>query len=353
MASVVTSEFVRTLRADAPPFSLIEQQSLLSRLIQAVESALGEFARDPREFIRGLIFADNKDAKRRKRIYLGLAGGFFLHVVLIVLIAVFGWRAVFVKAAPEPEYTVMTFTRPTQSINEPTIENGVANKPESPKGGDGGGGGGQRTPLPPSKGEPPPMAPTPQLVSMNPSNIPDPVLPVSPTIVGPVSPPPPPAPIGDPTGKKGEFSGGPGAGGGIGTSKGQGVGDGDGPGGGPGGRGKRGGGDAGSPNGPATESIVDFNRVGSVRGYKTWSWIRRQTAIITPEAQANKVVGTVLLRATFNADGTITDIEVVMRVDFMNEAAVDSLRRSTFHPATINGVPITVRKVPIKVDVHY
>ena len=39
MASVVTSEFVRSIHVDDPPFTLIEQQSLLSRLIQAIGSA--------------------------------------------------------------------------------------------------------------------------------------------------------------------------------------------------------------------------------------------------------------------------------------------------------------------------
>jgi len=61
----------------------------------------------------------------------------------------------------------------------------------------------------------------------------------------------------------------------------------------------------------------------------------------------------VVLRATFNADGTITDIEVAMPVDYMTESAIESLRRSTFRPATVNGIPITVRKVPIKIYVHY
>jgi hypothetical protein len=59
------------------------------------------------------------------------------------------------------------------------------------------------------------------------------------------------------------------------------------------------------------------------------------------------------MRATFNADGTISDVELVMPVEFMTESAIESLRRSTFRPATVNGVPITVRKVPIKVFVHY
>jgi TonB family protein len=352
MASVVTPEFVRTIRADAPPFSLIEQQGLLSRLIQALEGAVGEMIGDPRGFIRDLLSADTKDAKRRQRIYLGLACALVVHVALIALIAVLGWRTMFVKLVAEqtPPYTVTFLESP------PSIEKTELAKPEMPKGeGHGGGGGGQLAALPPSNGEPPPMLPQPQVVNMNPSNIPEPSLPVSPTVVGPLSPPPPPAPIGDPTGKSGDFSGGPGSKGGIGGGEGTGVGGGKDAGVGPGSRGGKNGGPAGLPEGSGTDipSAVDFNRIGSVPGYRPWTWIHKQRAIITPEAQENKVIGTVVLRANFNADGTITDIEVAMPVDFMNESAVEALRRSTFHPATIKGVPVTVRNVLIRIAVHY
>ena len=348
MASVVTTEFVRTIRADAPPFSLIEQQSLLSRLIVALKAAVSELIDDPRGFIRELLSADTKDAKRRQRIYLGLACAIVVHVALIVLIALLGWRTMFVKPAAEesPDYRVI-FPGPS-----PLIE--PAAKPETPKGeGHGGGGGGQLAALPPSKGQPPLMLPRVQVVNMNPSNILDPALPVNPTVVGPVSPPPPPAPIGDPTGKSGDFSGGPGVGGGIGRGDGKGVGDGKNDGVGPGNRGGKLGGSAGFPEGTGTDipPAVDFNR--TPPGYRPWTWIRRQTAVITPEAQENKVIGTVVLRATFNVDGTITDIKIAMRVDFMNESAVEALRRSTFRPATIKGVPVTVRNVLIRIDVHY
>jgi TonB family protein len=88
-------------------------------------------------------------------------------------------------------------------------------------------------------------------------------------------------------------------------------------------------------------------------GFLSFTWIRRATPIITPEAQEHRAAGRVLLRATFNADGTITDIEIINQVDYMTDSAVDALRRSKFRPATINGVPITVRRVPVYIDVHY
>ena len=353
MASVVTTEFVRSIHTDDPPFSLIEQQSLLSRLIWALKSAVSEFAVDPLGFIKAFFSTDIKDSKRQQRIYFGLGGALVMHAALIAGIALLGLPTVFVKESPaQPEYEV-TRLRTTPTLDEPTTENASANKAVAPKGGDGGGGGGQLSAVPPSKGQPPQMVPGPQVVNMNPSNIPDPVLPVSPTIVGPLSPPPPPAPIGDPTGKSGEFSGGPGDGGGVGSGRGPGVGKGDGGGLGPGGKGGKGGDEAGSPKGLLPTGAVDFRVAGSMPGFKSWTWMRRQTPVITPEAQENKVIGTVVLRATFNADGTITDIQIAMPVQHMNESAREALRRSTFRPATLNGVPITVRNVLIRIDVHY
>ena len=90
MASVVTTEFVRSIHVDDPPFTLIEQQSLLSRLVQALRSTGADFAGDPRGFIRDLLFVDSRSAKRRRRIYFGLAGALGVHIALIGLIAVLG-----------------------------------------------------------------------------------------------------------------------------------------------------------------------------------------------------------------------------------------------------------------------
>jgi TonB family protein len=75
--------------------------------------------------------------------------------------------------------------------------------------------------------------------------------------------------------------------------------------------------------------------------------------VTTPEAQADKVIGVVYMKATFNANGTVSDIEVIMPVQHMTDSAVQALQKSRFKPATINGKPITLRKVPISVAVHY
>jgi len=351
MASAITTEFVRNTYAEASPFSLIEQKSLVSRLIEQVTEAFRELIRNPRGFFTGILYADTRDAKRRQRIYIGLAFAVVAHVALIVLIAVLGWRTMFVKQVEDnPDHRVVwtKISDPTSKADspQPDVLRGEAK---------GGGGSGQHNPMPPSKGVPPPMRPLPQVVNLKPSNIPQPTLAVLPTVVGPESPPPPPGPIGDPAGKKGDFSAGPGSDGGIGTGKGTGVGGGNDSGAGPGSRGGKGGATAGSPEGSGANlpKAVDFNRISSLSGYRSWSWIHRPTPLITPEAREHQVIGIVLMRATFNADGTISDVELVMPVEFMTESAIESLRHSTFRPATVNGVPITVRKVPIKVFVHY
>jgi len=348
MPSVATTEFVRTTHLEAPPFSLIEQKGLLTRLGLVVVSAVGEIARDPVGFLKDVFSSDIKDEKRRKRIYLGLSLAAGLHIVLLGTIAVIGWRAMFVKPveAAAPEYTIIPISPPTAHNAEPT--------PPTPKGqGGGGGGGGQLSPNPPVKGTPPPMAPTPPIVNMNPPNIPDPTLAVSPTVMGPAMPPPPPVPIGDPNGKQGPFSGGPGTNGGIGTGNGTGVGGGNDGGVGKGKEGGTGVTPAGSPGGSSIPSAIDWANAKSYKGFRSWSWIKRQSPVITREASENKVNGTVVLRANFNKDGTITDIEVKMGVDFMTQSAVESLRRCTFYPATIDGKPVDVRGVLIRIDVHY
>jgi periplasmic protein TonB len=355
MASVVTQEFVGTTHTDTLPFSLIEQPSLLTRLLRALEAAAAELISNPRGFIRDLLSADTKDAKRRQRIYVGLACALVAHIALIVFIAVLGWRTMFVKPPPaeeSAEHDRVNWVVPSTIAKTGSDES--SSRPGNLEGG-GQAGGGQHDPLPASKGVLPPKSLLPPMVSMKPSNIAEPSLAVSATIPGIQTAPAPPAPLGDPAGKPTSFSGGPGKGGGIGPGDGPGVGAGKDPGVGPGGGGGAGGGSAGVPGGSGTgnPTTVYANTVNSLAGYRPWTWLRKERAIITPEAREAKVIGTVVLRADFNSDATITNIEVAMPVDYMNEAAIESLRRCTFRPATINGVPVTVRKVLIRIDVHY
>jgi TonB family protein len=351
MASVTTGDFVKTATpTSAPPFSLIEHKSLPARLVEELARAWRDVARDPRGFCRDLFADDTKDAKRRRRIYFGLAGALVIHAVLLSVIVVIGWRHL--NAATDEGYVVHRIDTPSTLI-EKTNEA----KPEVPRGDNGhGGSGGAEHAAPVTKGTPPPTSPAPQIVKPFVAPKENAPLPVVPTIKGPESAPPtvnqvpglangvpdaPPSP-------------GPGKGDGIGGRDGSGAGDANGSGEGrtkgasndPKGR------NNGTPEGTAATSEVPYNGP-KPAGYAPFTWIRRATPIITPEAQEHKAAGRVLLRATFNADGTITDIEVINQVEFMTESAVEALRRSRFRPATVNGLPVTVRRVPVYIDVHY
>ena len=353
MASVVTTEFVRATHADAPPFSLIEQQSLLLRLIQAVESAMGELTGDPRGFIRGLLSADTKDAKRRQRIYLGLACALVVHVALIVFIAVLGWRTMFVKHGEEAKRGDVVWIPMAKTPPDHTASDGIVPRGEKDAGS---GGGGDRNPLPPTRGPLPQSSPDPQIVKPNTPSVVLPTIQVPPTIVGPDgSPPPPGLALGIPTGAIAAApSPGPGEGEGLAGKRGSGAGPGSGPSTGPGdnGPGRGGKGRIGLPAG--TDDVkgpIPYNLIANFPDRTPIVWLHRPTPIVTPEAQANKVKGEVWLRATFGEDGRITDIEVIREVQYMTESAKEALQRSTFRPATIKGRPVTLLNVPVRIKV--
>jgi hypothetical protein len=270
--------------------------------------------------------------------------------VLLTVIAVLGWRHL--NASTDEGVVVHRIDLP----NAPT-EKAPEAKTEAPHGDNGhGGSGGSKDAPPVTKGTPPPTSPAPQIVKPFVAPKENAALPVLPTIKGPESETPvvsqvPGLPNGVPDAPP---SPGSGKGDGIGGRDGSGAGNSDGPG---EGRNKGASNDPkgrtnGTPEGTATPTDITYTGTKPL-GYVPFTWKRRATPIVTPEAQEHKAAGRVLLRATFNADGTITDVEVINQVEYMTEAAIDSLRRSTFRPATVNGVPVTVRRVPVYVDVHY
>ena len=348
MASVTTTEFVRnTSHADSLPFTLIQQPGLISRLTRELKGAFGELIRDPLGFAKGSFVVDTNDAKRRQRIRIGLAVAVVLHVVLLTIIAVLGWRTMFVKTpADQTELRVVV---PPSGLKEPEVE--------IPKGGKhgGSGGGGDNNPQPVTKGPKPQMSATPQVVKPNTLIAVAPTIQLPSTILGPDSAAPPGVPLGIPAGVVADApSPGPGKGGGLGGPDGSGAGPGRGPGsgagdngGGPGGKSR-----VGLPNGGSDfVSTVPFNRIDKYPDHTGIIWVHRPRPIITPEAEANKVMGEVLLRATFREDGSITDVEIVRQVPYMTESAIESLRHSTFRPATIKGRAVTLTGVLVRINV--
>jgi TonB family protein len=358
MASVMTSEFVKTSQnIEAPPFSLIEEKSLISRLAEEISRAAIEMARDPRAFIRGLLTDDTRDLKRQRRMRVLLASALAFHLVLFGAIVVIGWIHF---AEAKPEINIVWVPPSDISVKTPDKPEDKA-EDEMPRGSkdSGGGGSGRNAPTEASHGVLPRIIPQPPMIIPDAPTLPDPKLAISPSIQGPETPPVDPnALIGDPSAKMDTPpSPGTGTGDGLGDGRGKGVGDGTGSGGDKGKGGGQGGDQFGDPNGRGSGlKEVPYNRIAEIsRGnpYTPFTWIYRARAIVTPEAQENKVVGTVLVRATLRADGIITDIEVVNPVQFMTESAVESLKRCKFRPAMLNGRPITLTRVPIQINVHY
>ncbi len=365
MATVTTSEFVK-LREPVAAFSMLEHKGIVARLVEEVSLAVKDFTRDPRGFLSEIFSDDVKDVQRSKRLRMGLALGLATQIVLFGVIAYLGWHRATANGPEKPVLTVDRWVDPKDFKPKPEKEsevggNGTTKTPDMPKGnkdaGASSGGGGQENPLPPRQGVLPQSVPTPPIISPTALNMPTPALPVNPSIEAPLTPPPPPdAKIGSPDGAPNSDSAGPGKNGGIGTGDGSSVGNKTGTGGGNsnGERGPGGGpGTPGTPNGSITPTgPIKYSLLGGIPDSTPITWIRRVKPIITAEAAADKVHGYVLLEATFNADGTITDIIVKQRLQMMDEAAIEALQKAKFRPAMIKGVPITVLKVLIKVPVN-
>ncbi len=206
----------------------------------------------------------------------------------------------------------------------------MAQLPPSPKKAGGGGGGGNRTPTPASKGVAPKFAWRQLAPPVAKIDIPQPKLPVTPTLLGPPQLKLPQVAMnvwGNPTAVPVPPSNGPGSGGGIGTGSGGGIGSGNGAGLGPGSGGGTGGGTF-SVGGNVSEPV----------------------AIYDPEPQYSerareaKYQGTDVLSIIVTADGSVTDVQVVRPLGLgLDEEAVKTVRTWKFKPAMRNGQPVAVR----------
>lgn len=258
--------------------------------------------------------------------------------------------AIFPGRCVPPEKPVEVLDLITELTNVPTDiglkveksatakERKVGGSLNKPKAASGGGGGGRNAPTPPSRGVPPPMALTPQIVMPNPEppKIKDPSLAVTPTIYGdPRALPPMKGPIGDPMGVPAPPSSGPGSGAGIGRGAGTGIGGGEGGGAGQGRGGNAGGGDIGLGGGRTIEPMSASLRP---------TILYKEKAKYTEEARQNKIQGTVVLSVVFTADGRITNIKVVRGLpDGLTEKAIEAAQRIRFNPAVRAGAPVSVR----------
>jgi TonB family protein len=224
-----------------------------------------------------------------------------------------------------------------EAEKQPVKERKLGGSKPKPKPASGGGGGGRQKPEPPSKGVPPQMALTPQIILPNPEppKIKDPTLKVPMTIYGDSAIKMPKGPIGDPNGVPAPPSPGPGSGGGIGRSSGTGVGGGTGGGAGPGSGGNIGGGNMGLGGGRSVETMTATLRP---------TILYREKAKYTEEARQNKIQGTVVLNVVFNVNGTISDIRVIRGLpDGLTEKAIEAAKKIRFNPAVKSGTPVSVK----------
>ncbi len=193
----------------------------------------------------------------------------------------------------------------------------------------GGGGGGDRSPLPASKGRLPKASLRQFTPPMAVVNNPNPRLTMEPSIIAPPDvnlPNVNMAQYGDPLGKLGPPSNGPGSGGGIGSGKGGGVGSGSGGGFGPGEGGGVGGG---------------VYRVGG--GVTAPVVLTKKDPEYSEEARKAKYQGTVLLAIEVSPNGSAQNIRVVRSLGLgLDEKAIEAVKQWKFKPGYKDGKPVTV-----------
>ncbi len=213
-------------------------------------------------------------------------------------------------------------------IAPPDLAPYIAQAPkDKPMGG--GGGGGDRSPLPASKGRLPKVAPrqfTPPTAVYNNMN---PKLTMDPSIIAPPDvnlPNVNMAQYGDPLGKYGPPSNGPGSGGGIGSGSGGGVGSGKGGGYGPGEGGGYGGGAYRIGGGVSAPSVV----------YKV-------EPEYSEEARKAKFQGSVLLSIIVDPSGKPRDVRVIRTCGLgLDEKAVEAVMKWRFRPGLKDGKAVPV-----------
>ncbi len=194
--------------------------------------------------------------------------------------------------------------------------------------GKGGGGGGDSSPLPPSRGRAPRPAPR----QFTPPSATPPVqakLLMEPTIIAQPDAKIPNVDMsvwGDPFGKIGPPSSGPGSGGGIGTGSGGGIGPGKGPGFGPGEGGGIGGG---------------AYRIGG--GVSSPQLMYKVEPEYSDEARKAKFQGTVVLTAIVDTDGVAKNIKVMRPLGLgLDEKAIEAIKKWRFRPGVKDGKSVAV-----------
>jgi TonB family protein len=332
------------IRRDDELHFLIESESLIARLKRELAGALDEFRVNPRAFLRGLLRGEGNTRQRKRLLGAGFASGLLVYASVIVAVMLIGLLNI---SMPEPGAIAVADPYPLNEVNIllPTIrvktENNQAKSGSGSLGGSqrhlqdprGGGGGDDQKRA--SRGVIP-TASNQQLAQPNPE---PPVIEHSTLIITP-------SVIADPKtlpqmkGQVGMLDSPPEAPPSRGSGPGSGIGPGSGPGYGPGkdgnfgnGTNRIGGGPYGSGDGP----------IGMTDKLKP-TILYREKAKYTEAARQNKIQGTVMLTIVFGADGRIHDIRTVRGLpDGLTESSIEAAQKIRFHPAVLNGKPVSVR----------
>jgi TonB family protein len=309
---------------------------------------------------RGAAIMGAKPSDSRN-VLSGIIAAFAL--LFVVVGGLFIWdRHQMAKAAEQAKDDDLELTQMISDIpnEQPTPDEGTAgmnkgngggSKPKQEKAG-GGGGGGREEQTPASFGKLPQAdLRIPQVVAPDPHppTIKNPSLPMPATLdADPVLFPPDTRNLsyGDPKSKSTTPSSGSGTGNGIGQGNGGGVGPGDGSGYGPGRGGNTGGGDrnegGGGPGGGG--GGTDYNKIFSGKDVTTKARVlEKPEPTYTEAARKNQITGTVVLRAVFSSNGTITNIHTVSGLsDGLTERAIAAAKSIRFVPATKDGHPVSM-----------
>ena len=311
----------------------IEEEPLWKRLWRGARDHWREFRADPKGYFLFLLSVGAPQEGRRRVLLVSS----LLYVMVIFALLAFE-RARF--ATPPPAASIIA--KESITLIEP-LPPPPLYAPQRRERAGGGGGGGRKEPHPPSFGRlpkaelrPPIVAPSPHLPEIR-----QPSLPVLPTIMAQPELLPKldlSLPLGDPTSRSSIPSSGPGTGGGIGTGSGGGVGPGQGVGYGPGEGWNTGGGAPRIGGGDlASRPVITF------KPRPEW----------TEEARRNRIEGTVVLSATFGADGRIKHVRILRGLGYgLDEKAIEAALKIRFIPARdARGNPIDWRGV-IYVEFH-
>jgi periplasmic protein TonB len=75
---------------------------------------------------------------------------------------------------------------------------------------------------------------------------------------------------------------------------------------------------------------------------KTPTKIKDVRPIYPPDAIAARIQGVVIVEATINSSGSVTDARVLRSLPLLDQAAVDAVKQWQFTPTRLNGVPVSV-----------